>query len=130
MIVSAGDLGNHTWEIEQNLAKVLHHQVIFLTIDRLESLDEAIVSRVSVGLEYPDLNRKDRKQWTEVLRMIKIEVIPVQNNSLETANTITYDLLKRVLDMMEEFKSKAKKSEEFKSTTKTSEESLSSDNVG
>lgn len=117
MVVSPGELGDSSWEIEYNFVNILtiaqiwdaivlldeadiflesrqshshyhnsvvstflrlleyHKQVIFLTTNRISSIDNAVKSRVSVHLEYPALNRKARIQvWRTMLERIKIQI--------------------------------------------------------
>lgn len=52
-----------------------HRQVIFLTTNRIGSLDSAVRSRISVVVEYPALNRKAReKVWRAMLEKNQVEI--------------------------------------------------------
>jgi SpoVK/Ycf46/Vps4 family AAA+-type ATPase len=58
-----------------------HNQVIFLTTNRIEIIDDAVRSRVSVAIEYPDLNRVSRKEvWRKVLQAAKVKIVEVENS--------------------------------------------------
>jgi SpoVK/Ycf46/Vps4 family AAA+-type ATPase len=59
-----------------------HRQVIFLTTNRIRSLDSAVLSRISVVVEYPDLNRKARGQiWRSMLEKNKVEITEGESKS-------------------------------------------------
>jgi DNA replication protein DnaC len=67
-----------------------HHQVIFLTTNRIATLDDAVRSRVSVAIEYPDLNRQTRKDvWRKVLEKSGIEITEIKRTSAEQENKNT-----------------------------------------
>ena len=51
-------------------------QVMFLTTNRLEQLDEALRSRISVAIQYHDLDTEARKRlWSQFLRMAKVNIV-------------------------------------------------------
>ena len=71
-----------------------HQELIFLTTNRLEHLDPAFKSRISLGIKYPDLNEKSQQSvWESFLRSAKVNIDENQDDSVEGERLITrFDL--------------------------------------
>ncbi|CAG8781213.1 31289_t:CDS:2, partial [Gigaspora margarita] len=54
-----------------------HYQgILFLTTNRVENFDEAICSRISMFLHYPELGPKERREvWTNFIKRAKLPLI-------------------------------------------------------
>ena len=53
-----------------------HQRIIFLTTNRVETLDEAFKSRISVAIKYDDLNEDARRQvWKNFLALAGVNIV-------------------------------------------------------
>jgi len=77
-----------------------HQRVMFLTTNRVTTLDEAFKSRISIAIKYRDLDKHARKQvWENFLRLAGVTIVEnswVQTNGVdgeekEQIATITKD---------------------------------------
>jgi GTPase SAR1 family protein len=52
-----------------------HTGILFLTTNRVRSFDEAFMSRITIGLEYPEFSIEKRGQvWDSLLRMFGVQI--------------------------------------------------------
>jgi SpoVK/Ycf46/Vps4 family AAA+-type ATPase len=56
-----------------------HQSLIFLTTNRIETLDEAFKSRISVAIKYPNLNKSARRQiWGAFLTLAGVKIVDTE----------------------------------------------------
>jgi SpoVK/Ycf46/Vps4 family AAA+-type ATPase len=76
-----------------------HQSLIFLTTNRIATLDEAFKSRISVAIKYPNLTKSARRQiWTAFLTLAGVAIIDTDSEDgveLATA-TLTRDELDKL----------------------------------
>jgi SpoVK/Ycf46/Vps4 family AAA+-type ATPase len=68
-----------------------HQRVMFLTTNRVTTLDEAFKSRISIAIKYRDLDKAARRQvWENFLRLAKVAIVNGMANGVdECVATIT-----------------------------------------
>lgn len=70
-----------------------HQRVMFLTTNRVTTLDEAFKSRISIAIKYRDLDKSARRQvWENFLRLAGVKIVDVMANGVdEKSPMITTD---------------------------------------
>jgi hypothetical protein len=96
--------GSSRREIRNPLAGVLlraldrHPRMIFMTTNRIRTLDEAIRSRISLAIKYRDLHKSARRQvWENFLGLAGVKIIDGSVNGIDSSiATMTRDNVKEL----------------------------------
>ena len=94
---SMGDVGRNAMVSVFLRLLEYHQQVIFLTTNHITRLDAAFKSRISVAINYPDLDETARRRiWTRFLVMAEVKL--VETRRMEGENEITKPELSRLIE--------------------------------
>ena len=77
-----------------------HQGVLFLTTNRVENIDEAFRSRVSIIIEYSHLNKESREKiWKNLLGVAEINLEPGEINELSEKYNFNGRQIKNIIRM-------------------------------
>lgn len=76
-----------------------HQQVIFLTTNHVERLDNAFISRISVAIKYPELDEKAQEAiWEGFLCLGGVEIIQKDEDRIDREAQITRADLRKLAE--------------------------------
>ena len=70
-----------------------HDGIMFLTTNRVEAIDEAFKSRISVAIKYNDLDQDARKQvWRNFLNLARVRIVSEIQDGEDTSSCINEEV--------------------------------------